>query len=283
MSHRPKRVRAIDPAPHGHWVGDGFPVQSLFTYDRTGADEVSPFLMLDYAAPRTFPPAERPRGVGAHPHKGFETVTLVLAGELAHRDSSGAGGTIGAGDVQWMTAGDGIVHDEFHSEAFTRTGGEMSMVQLWVNLPAAKKGVPAGYQSLSGADIPTVELAGGGGSLRVVAGTVGGAEGPAETHSSVIVAHGKLTDGAEAVVDVPDGYTTMVAVLGGGVRTDEGERAGVGLVRFEREGDAVELRADGDLEFVLLAGAPLGEPVVGYGPFVMNTREEIVEAVRRYS
>jgi len=181
-----RNIENVFNATRGHWVGDGFPVRSLISHHAQGA-AASPFLLLDYAGPHTFEPAERPRGVGAHPHKGFETVTIVYDGEVAHRDSTGAGGTIGPGDVQWMTAAAGIVHQEFHSEAFTRTGGAFEMVQLWVNLPKKDKAAAPGYQTLLNRDIPQVKLAGDAGSVRVIAGGFGGATGPARTFGPFVM------------------------------------------------------------------------------------------------
>src|SRR5689334_2004967 len=173
-----KTVSAPRPAPQGHWVGDGFPVRTIFAYDDP---QVSPFLLLDYAGPAVFPPSETRRGVGEHPHRGFETVTIVYAGEVEHRDSSGGGGKIGPGDVQWMTTGSGLVHEEFHGREFARRGGLFEMVQLWVNLPAKDKMAPPRYQGITSAEIPTVTLPKGGGTVRIIAGELAGAKGPAET------------------------------------------------------------------------------------------------------
>lgn len=175
-----RKILGVYSAPRGHWVGDGFPVRSLFSHASHG-DHLSPFLLLDYAGPAEFTPAAEPRGVGTHPHRGFETVTIVYDGEVEHRDSTGRGGIIGPGDVQWMTAAGGILHKEFRSEAFTRKGGRLEMVQLWVNLPAKDKNAEPGYQSLLDADIPAVNLPDGAGKLRVIAGDYRGKSGPART------------------------------------------------------------------------------------------------------
>ena len=175
----PKRVRSIGHAPARHWVGDGFPVHGLFGYSGAGVAERSPFLLLDYAAPTEFAPTTQRRGVGSHPHRGFETVTIVYAGEVEHRDSAGGGGVIGAGDVQWMTAGGGIVHEEFHSAAYAARGGTFEVVQLWVNLPARDKLTPARYQAITEARIPVVTLPDGAGRVRVIAGAHAGTRGPA--------------------------------------------------------------------------------------------------------
>lgn len=274
-----KKIHGIYGAPRGHWVGDGFPVRSLFSYDRLGADHLSPFLLLDHAGPHDFAPASRPRGVGAHPHRGFETVTLVYKGELEHRDSTGSGGRIGEGDVQWMTAGAGIVHEEFHSSDFTAQGGALEMVQLWVNLPAEHKSAPAAYQTLLDADIPRVALPGRAGELRVIAGKYRGHEGPAHTFSPIEVWDLRLEAGGETTLRVPEGHTTLLVVLEGTVQVNgEAVVRDAGLVCFERQGDEIRLEANNDATLLLLAGAPLGEPVVGYGPFVMNSEAEIHQA-----
>src|SRR5271155_4229251 len=179
-----KKVLGVHSAPRPHWVGDGFPVRSLFSYDGQ-TQALSPFLLLDHAGPVKFEPATRPRGVGEHPHRGFETVTIVYDGEVEHRDSSGGGGKIGPGDVQWMTAASGIIHEEYHSPAYAKTGGPFRMGQLWVNLPARDKMAAAGYQSILSADVPAVDLPGGAGKARIIAGDYLGAKGPARTFTPI--------------------------------------------------------------------------------------------------
>lgn len=278
-----KAIQKVYPAPRGHWVGDGFPVRSLLQYDRMGADTLSPFLILDHAGPHDFTPARRPRGVGAHPHRGFETVTLVYRGELEHRDSSGAGGRIGEGDVQWMTAGAGIVHEEFHSADFTAQGGELEMVQLWVNLPAAHKSTPAAYQTLLDGDIPEVALADGAGVLRVIAGSYAGAEGPARTFTPINVWDLRLVAGGVAELEVPEGHTSLLVVLSGSVLVNDSEMVrDEAVVSFERNGTRLSLEANNPAKLLLLSGEPIDEPVVGYGPFVMNSTAEIQQAFADY-
>lgn len=266
-------------APHPHWVGDGFPVRTLFSYG--DGPTVSPFLLLDYAAPQHFEPARTPRGVGPHPHRGFSTVTIVFAGELAHRDSAGHGGTIGPGDVQWMTAANGVVHEEFHSEAFTASGGPMEMVQLWVNLPGKHKRSPPSYQDLRATATPTVPLPNERGRVRVIAGTFGDATGPARSVTPVALWDVALDDGASVpLAEVPTTWTRMVLVRRGAVRS-EGLQAGPGELLHWAPGSAATeaIAAAPGTECVVLAGEPIPEPVVGYGPFVMNTRAEIQEAI----
>ncbi|PXX99336.1 pirin family protein [Halomonas sp. LBP4] len=275
-----KKILGIYGAPRGHWVGDGFPVRSLFSYDRLGAGHLSPFLLLDHAGPHDFAPAQRPRGVGAHPHRGFETVTLVYRGELEHRDSSGGGGRIGEGDVQWMTAGAGIVHEEFHSPAFTERGGSLEMVQLWVNLPAEHKSAPAAYQTLLDAEIPRVSLPGRAGELRVIAGEYRGHRGPARTFTPIDLWDLRLQAGGEVSLAVPEGHTSLLVVLEGTVQVnDDAVVRDEAVVAFERRGDALRLEANNDARLLLLGGEPLDEPVVGHGPFVMNSAEEIHQAL----
>ncbi|HEY6940018.1 pirin family protein [Dokdonella sp.] len=274
-----KKVLAVQAAPRPHWVGDGFPARSMFSYDSHGR-ALSPFLLLDYAGPMDFEPAARPRGVGEHPHRGFETVTIVYEGEVAHRDSTGAGGRIGPGDVQWMTAASGILHEEFHSEAFTRRGGRLEMVQLWVNLPAKDKMSAPGYQTLLDADIPRVALPGDAGSLRVIAGEYAGQRGPARTFTPIEVWDVRLAAGRRATFDLRDGHTTALVVLRGTVLVNGSEVAREAqLVVFDRAGSMIEVEANADATVLVLAGEPIDEPIVGYGPFVMNTADEIRQAI----
>ncbi|MEO8249546.1 MAG: pirin family protein [Burkholderiales bacterium] len=274
-----KKILGIYSAPRPHWVGDGFPVRSLFSYGNHGV-HLSPFLLLDHAGPAQFEPAARPRGVGEHPHRGFETVTIVYRGEVAHRDSTGAGGLIGPGDVQWMTAASGILHDEFHSQAFTERGGELEMVQLWVNLPAKDKMAAPGYQTLLDADIPVVDLPEGAGRVRVIAGEFDGHRGPARTFTPVDVWDVRLNQGGVARFDTPASHTLALVVLHGTVLVNGGEVVREGqLVQFDRHGGGVEIEANSDAVLLLLGGEPIDEPIVGYGPFVMNSQAEIAQAI----
>ena len=273
-----KPIQGVYSAPRPHWVGDGFPVRSLFSYGDHGA-QLSPFLLLDYAGPAQFPPRDRPRGVGVHPHRGFETVTIVYDGEVAHRDSTGAGGTIGPGDVQWMTAASGILHEEFHSPAFTQRGGQLEMVQLWVNLPARSKMEAPGYQNILDAQIPGVDLPEGAGRVRVIAGAYRGHAGPARTHTPMDVWDVRLNQGKTARLPLIKGHTAALVVLAGTVLVNgEAVAREAQLVQFQRDGDALEIEANTDAKLLFLGGEPIEEPVVGHGPFVMNTREEIVQA-----
>ena len=276
-----KKLQRIHQSSALHWVGDGFPVRSVFDYNGLG-QELSPFLLLDYAAPHEFPPGPEKRGVGGHPHKGFETVTIAYQGELEHRDSSGGGGTIGPGDVQWMTAGSGLVHEEFHSRAFARQGGTLQMVQLWVNLRAKDKSAKAGYQTLLKAQIPNVELPQDTGTVRVIAGDFGGRKGAAKTFTPINVWDVNLRAGKSAELPLPDGHTTTFLVLSGEVEVD-GKNAGEGdLAIFTRRGDGITVKAKTDAQLLVMDGEPIAEPVVGRGPFVMNSRAEIQQAFEDY-
>ena len=278
-----RKVLTVHDPRAPHWVGDGFPVRSIFSYDGLGREQLSPFLMLDYAAPRNFAPAAHRRGVGEHPHRGFETVTIVYQGELEHRDSAGHGGRIGQGDVQWMTAAAGVVHEEFHSENFTRAGGTMEMMQLWVNLPAKDKMSPPRYQTLLDRDIPSVALADGAGRLRVIAGEFGGQKGPANTFTPINVWDLRLNAGKSATFATPEGHTTAIVPMHGRALVNGAQPAGEAqLVILARSGGDFTIGVETDATLLLLSGEPLNEPVVGYGPFVMTSDNEIAQAIRDY-
>lgn len=271
-----KKLIDILANEHGHWVGDGFPVRSLFSYDRN-ARATSPFLLFDYAGPRNFEPNEgQPRGVGSHPHRGFETVTIVYGGEVSHRDSSGGGGTIGTGEVQWMTAGAGVIHDEYHSPGFSRSGGPFRVVQLWVNLPAKDKMTAPTYQALTRETIPTVTFAGG--TARIIAGAFRGATGPARTFTPINLWDLRLEADADVELPLPAGHNAMVAVLSGHVTIDGQGLGEATIARLSTDGEGVRIRADGAAMLLVMSGEPIDEPVVGHGPFVMNTEAEIRQA-----
>jgi redox-sensitive bicupin YhaK (pirin superfamily) len=271
-----KKVLGVAGNPNGHWVGDGFPVRTLFSYDQLG-EHLSPFLLFDYAGPHRFAPSPRPRGVGQHPHRGFETVTIVYDGEVEHRDSTGQGGVIGPGDVQWMTAASGILHAEFHSPRYSAAGGPFRMVQLWVNLPAKDKMAAPGYQPILDADIPVAHLPGGG-RVRVIAGDLQGVRGPARTFTPINLWDLRLAAGEAARFELPDGHTAAVAVLAGPARVN-GQAAGeASVVLLERAGREVVVEAEGEAMLLVMSGEPLDEPIAGAGPFVMNTEAEIRQA-----
>ncbi len=277
-----KKLSFIQRGNETHWVGDGFPVRSIFSYNDVAA-ELSTFLLLDYAGPVNFPPTTNKLGVGEHPHRGFETVTIVYDGEVEHRDSTGGGGTIGRGDVQWMTAGSGIVHEEFHGTEYAKRGGTFEMIQLWVNLPKKDKMVPGGYQGITDAQIPRVALAKDAGQLRVIAGKYEGHKGPANTYTPMNVWDVRVAAGQRPEFHVPDGWTTSLFVLKGSIRLAGGETINAAeLAVLERTGEAFSFETLEDTTLLVLNGQPLGEPIVGYGPFVMNTEAEIQKAFADY-
>ncbi|MEQ8357165.1 MAG: pirin family protein [Kiloniellaceae bacterium] len=274
-----RKTLGVYDSPQPHWVGDGFPVRTMFSHASHG-QEISPFLLLDYAGPADFQPAGRPRGVGEHPHRGFETVTIVYQGEVEHRDSTGEGGRIGPGDVQWMTAASGILHEEFHSREFTRQGGTLEMVQLWVNLPAKDKLAAPGYQTLLDRDIPEVELPDAAGSLRVIAGEFAGQKGPARTFTPIDVWDLRLRRDGQVSLPLPEGHGVSLVVLRGVVLVNGKDvvRAGQ-FALLDQGGGAAAVEANGDATLLVLSGEPLDEPVVMHGPFVMNTADEIRQAI----
>ena len=263
-----------------HMVGDGFPVRNLFPSNDLDR-EVSPFLMLDYAGPQYFEPTDHPRGVGEHPHRGFETVTIVYEGILAHRDSAGNAGVIGPGDVQWMTAASGIVHEEFHEKEFARKGGTLQAIQLWVNLPRESKMSAPGYQTILNADIPAIAL--DGGELRVIAGSFLGHKGPAHTFTPIELYDLTLKAGRQVRLTMPNGHNTSIFVLQGRVSVNGSRQAGEAeLIVSKRDGSQIEIEAQEDSRLLVMAGEPIDEPVARYGPFVMNTKTELVQAVNDY-
>ncbi|MDO5506552.1 MAG: pirin family protein [Pseudoxanthomonas suwonensis] len=280
-----KSILKIGNAPQRHWVGDGFPVHGMFGYNDADVPARSPFLLLDYAAPTEFTPnTGQPRGVGQHPHRGFETVTIVYEGEVQHRDSTGRGGVIGRGDVQWMTAGSGILHEEFHSERYSREGGPFEMVQLWVNLPASAKMSPPGYQAILDADIPTLPLGDGAGQVRVIAGDHAGHAGPARTFSPMNVLDVRLAAGASVSLPQPEGWSTLLVVLDGTVQVNgDAVLRRAQVATLSTAGSDVRIEANADARLLLLAGEPIDEPVVGYGPFVMNSQAEIIQAIADFN
>ena len=277
-----KKVIEIHRYGSRHWVGDGFPVRNLIPGSTVG-EQLSPFLLLDYAGPEQFAPTDRPRGVGEHPHRGFETVTIVYDGVVAHRDSTGSGGVIGPGDVQWMTAASGIVHEEMHEQEWAKQGGAFHAIQLWVNLPKAHKMSSPGYQTLLRTDIPVVELADGTGRLRVIAGEFQGIKGPAKTFTPVHLYDVRVKAGSTAEITVPSGFNAAVFVLQGEASVNgSGPVKEAELARLDQTGERIVIVATADTVLLVLAGEPIDEPVARYGPFVMNTKAELVQAVNDY-
>jgi redox-sensitive bicupin YhaK (pirin superfamily) len=277
-----KKLIGLQGNDQGHWVGDGFPVRTLFFYQDLGK-QMSPFLMLDYAGPAEFSSTTERKGVGSHPHRGFETVTIVYDGEVTHQDSTGQGGVIGPGDVQWMTAGSGILHEEFHSENFAKNGGTLNMVQLWVNLPSNLKMTKPGYQAILDKQIPVIDLQNGAGQARIIAGNLNGQQGPAHTFTPMNVIDLKLNRGSTSI-PVPDGWNVSLVVLNGAVEAGDGVVAkDAQMLMFGNQGQDIQVNVLEDSIALLLSGEPIDEPIVGYGPFVMNTKEEIAKAMQDFN
>ena len=279
-----KKVIGVYRNQNMHWVGDGFPVKNLFSYDRLG-QAISPFLLLDYASPYKFDPTKAQHGVGSHPHRGFETVTIAYKGEVTHKDSYGGGGTIKTGDVQWMTAGSGLVHEEYHSKEFAETGGLFEMVQLWVNLPARDKMTKPKYQGIEAKDIPVIQFEQNAGQLRVIAGKFAEQQGPATTFSPVNVWDAVLNARHTEQIYVPVDHTSLIVVLEGELLINDTQTVqDNSLVIFGKDGEAqIKVNAVQDTKFLVLTGRPLNEPIEGYGPFVMNTKEEIMAAFNDFN
>lgn len=274
-----RTVEAVHRSTDFHWVGDGFNVSTYFPSAELPSERLSPFLLMDYGPAKEFKPLESgKRGVGWHPHRGFETVTLAWQGAIAHRDNAGNRGIIGPGDVQWMTAAAGIFHEEYHEEQFTRHGGRLHMMQLWVNLPKQDKLAPPGYQPILCAQIPNVPVAGGG-TVRVIAGTHGGAQGPARTFTPIKLLDVNLDAGAHFDATLPVSYNVFAVVAEGSVRTSSTLAHAGELIVFNNDGTSIELIAEAAAHVIVLSGEPIHEPIVQYGPFVMNTVEEIRQAI----
>ena len=271
--------RVFRGAPH-HWVGDGFHVSNYFPSATETQKRMSPFFLLDYQKPEAFAPTARRRGVGTHPHRGFETVTIAYQGRIAHRDSAGNGGVIGPGEVQWMTAGSGILHNEFHEEGFARAGGILHMMQIWVNLPRSHKLTAPKYQALTDQSIATVPLAGEKGVVRVISGAYEDTGGPAETFSPAHMLDLRLEPGAVVRLPIPSDYNTAALVLSGQVTANGSKPVSEGeFILFKNDGDEVVVESLAESIVLFLSGAPIDEPLVHYGPFVMNSVDEINEAV----
>lgn len=273
-----KHIAQVERENGRHWVGDGFPVRNMFSYDNLG-EKLSPFLLLDYAGPADFDPTTKSRGVGTHPHRGFETVTIVYQGDVTHRDNAGNSGTIGPGDVQWMTAAKGILHEEMHGPALKEHGGTLEMVQLWVNLPAQDKMSAPRYQDILKDNIPAVPFGNKAGTVRVIAGEFQSVQGPAKTFTPIHLWDVQIHAGQDVDLPFTTGFTTAIMALNGKVTVNDGSALqSAEFALFEREGDTVHLHAHEDTRLLVLHGEPIAEAIVGRGPFVMNTQEEIRQA-----
>jgi redox-sensitive bicupin YhaK (pirin superfamily) len=277
-SPRPRALEGIYRPPPLHWVGDGFRVYGYFSVIPDAMRKLSPFLMLDYHPEYPYPPAERPRGVGVHPHRGFETVTWAWQGSVAHHDSAGGGGVIGPGDAQWMTAASGVLHKEYHEENYSRRGGAFQMAQLWVNLPKAHKMTTPRYQAIPAGEMGVVTLPEGAGTVRILAGEFGGVRGPAATFTPVRVFDVRLPADGRVTFDIPARDTLALLVMKGEA-TFNGTPARLhDFVLFANDGERLEVEAAEETQLLLLSGEPIPEPVVQYGPFVMNSPQEIQQA-----
>lgn len=286
MTKSKKLLKVLKPSGK-HWVGNGFHVSTMFSAKSEDYRHISPFVLMDYAAPKEFGPTSEKRGVGAHPHRGFETVTFALKGSVDHKDSAGGGGRIGSGDVQWMTAGSGIIHEEFHGKDFAQKGGVFEMIQLWVNLPAAKKMAEPKYQALALKSFPQFENKDATLGVKLIAGIFDTAlnhRGPAETHTPINMYEAQfLKEGvSKETLNFVEGTNTLIVQIEGHVHVN-GEKLEKGQVAImAREGESVEIGGEKGARILVLNGEPIDEPIFQYGPFVMNKREEIIEAFKDY-
>jgi redox-sensitive bicupin YhaK (pirin superfamily) len=276
MSQR--TTEAVFPPQNPHFVGDGFRVHNFIpSYRHLSMQRMSPFIMLDYGSKFHFPPSDKPRGVGVHPHRGFETVTIAYKGRVAHHDSAGNSGVIGEGDVQWMTAASGVLHKEYHEETFTKSGGDFQMVQLWVNLPAKDKMSKPKYQEITKSTMKVVNL--GEGSLEIIAGEYKGAKGPASTFTPVHIYNIRLKKGASAEINLPSDFNTAMLAVEGQFTINNSDTVPTDHFALMRnDGETFTVTGVEDTLILLLSGQPIHEPIAAHGPFVMNTREEIIEA-----
>ncbi len=277
-----KSVEKIVAPPPAHWVGNGFEVNGFFPNNVLTGERMSPFYLLDYNAKKDLPPSSIEHGVGPHPHRGFETVTIAYHGRIAHHDSRGGGGVIGEGDVQWMTAGSGLLHKEYHEEEFNRSGGPFQMVQLWVNLPAKDKMTEPRYQAIINAEMGSSPLENGG-YVEVIAGEFAGVKGPASTHTPIHLYNVKPKKGTTVSLNFPEHYTTAILAVEGSAILNGNEKLPQDhLALFARDGEEISLTANEDSVFLVLSGEPLNEPIAQYGPFLMNTQRELAEAIDDY-
>ena len=281
---QPRSIEGIYGSPGQHWVGDGFHVAGYFSAIPDVVRKLDPFLLLDYHPTEHYPPASRPRGVGVHPHRGFETVTLAFQGSVAHHDSAGSGGVIGPGDVQWMTAASGILHKEYHEANWARQGGPFQMAQLWVNLPGAHKLDPPRYQALGADQMGIVALPGDAGQVRIVAGGFQGVRGPARTCTPMNVFDLRLNPGGKVDFAFPARDNAGLLVMDGAITINgRAQATRDDFVVFGNDGDRIALEASAGTRLLILSGEPIGEPVVQYGPFVMNTEAEIRQAITDFN
>lgn len=281
MNDNKKSIEAVIAPPAPHMVGDGFRVHSFFPGGRLiDKKRMSPFFLMDYNSKVDFAPSAEPRGVGVHPHRGFETVTIAYHGRIAHHDSAGNSGVIGEGDVQWMTAASGLLHKEYHEESFSKAGGPFQMVQLWVNLPAKYKMTPPKYQEITSAMMGKYSIAGDQGTVEVIAGEFKGVKGPASTFTPLHVFNARLKKGAAVDLNFPSNYNTGLLVIEGGLEVNERAVATDHFVLFKNDGEDIQIKASENAVVLILSGEPIDEPIAQYGPFLMNTWEELEQAIQ---
>ena len=281
MMRELKKIKYIYTANQKHWVGDGFHVYGLLRPSEELNKFISPFIMLDYASPKEFSITNQRRGVGEHPHRGIETVTFAYQGEVEHRDSSGGGGVIKPGDVQWMTAGKGVVHDEFHSEEFSNKGGVFEMIQLWINLPRKHKMTDPKYQEISNGVIPTISL-GDKIKLRVIAGSFEKIKGPSSTFTKVNLYDIISKENKSISLNFESDTNTIILIMSGKLKVEDKNFKDKDILIFERQGSQIDLKVSDNFKGLVLNGEPINEPIVAHGPFVMNTKEEIYKAFTDY-
>ena len=279
-----KTIQQILPPPAPHMVGDGFRVHNFFpSVYNIGKNRMSPFFMMDYNSKVDFSPRETPRGVGVHPHRGFETVTIAYHGKIAHNDSTGNSGVIGEGDVQWMTAASGILHKEYHEEAFSKKGGPFQMIQLWINLPAKDKMSKPKYQPLTNDQLGKYQLPNDGGVVEVIAGEFKGVKGAASTFTPVEMYNVKLKKGKSVSFDLSENFNTGILVVEGSVKVNGENVPTDNFILFKNEGETISVEAAGDSILFVISGEPINEPIAAYGPFLMNTHEELEQALEDFN
>jgi len=280
-----RSIEVVVSPPNPHYVGDGFRVHNFIPSGyHLDMQRMTPFIMMDYNSPFYFPPTDKPRGVGVHPHRGFETVTIAYKGRVAHHDSAGNSGVIGEGEVQWMTAASGILHKEFHETEFSKAGGDFQMVQLWVNLPAKDKMSKPKYQGITKDQIKKYNLADNAGVVEVIAGQYKDVTGAASTFTPVNLLNTRLNKGGKAGFSFPKNYNTGLLVIEGSIKVNDTEAVEANnFVLFENDGEDFTVEATENAIVLVLSGEPINEPIAAHGPFVMNTRNEILQAMEDYN
>lgn len=279
-----RNIELVASPPKTHWVGDGFNVHNFIPSLRyLDMQRMNPFILMDYNAPYTFPPSDKPRGVSVHPHRGFETVTIAYKGKVEHHDSHGGGGVIGEGDVQWMTAASGVLHKEYHEKEWSKTGGLFQMVQLWVNLPAKDKMSQPKYQAIKNAEIKRYSLDENGSEIEVIAGQYNGVKGSASTFTPMHLFNVKLNQSAVAPLNFPSHYNTALLVLAGSIVINDTKTVPANhLALMANDGEQFSIKADETATVLVLSGEPIDEPIAALGPFVMNTQDELSKAYEDY-